>query len=273
MPIDSPAREIVGKAIRDLRLLVGLTQKALGEQVGQTQGWISRIERGRIEDITFGTAERLLGVLGARLVVAVDAPFFGDRRRQREPAHSRMSAHVARRLRREGWHVAVEVEVGGNRSRGWIDILAYHPGTRILLVIELKTEIVDIGAIQRSFSWYGREAWQAARRQGWRPERAVGCLLLLATEANDDRARANRDVLDLEFPGRAAGLTQLVRGRASRCHPQPLRSHGRSGVAASHMAAAASRGWPSRRCSVPRLRRFHALHAAGEGGSLTGTFR
>jgi transcriptional regulator with XRE-family HTH domain len=212
MRLDSSARDVVGTAIRDLRLLVGLTQKGLGAQVGQTQGWVSRIENGRIEDVTLETAERLLGVMGARLVVAVDAPFLGDRRRQREPAHSRMSAHVVRHLRRQGWQVTVEVEVGSDRSRGWIDILAYHTETRILLVIELKTEIVDMGGIQRSFSWYGREAWQAAKRSGWRPERAFGCLLLLATEANDDRARANRDVMDLEFQGRAANLTRLVAG-------------------------------------------------------------
>ncbi len=109
--------------------------------------------------------------------------------------------------------MAVEVEIGSGRSLGWIDILAYHPDTGIMLVIELKTEIHDMGMIERSFSWYGREAWQAARRQGWRPRKAVGCLLLLATEANDDRARTNRDVLDLEFAGRAPALAQVVAGQ------------------------------------------------------------
>jgi hypothetical protein len=121
-----------------------------------------------------------------------------------------MSGHVDRRLTRDGWQVATEVEVGGDRSRGWIDILAYHAATGILLVIELKTEIRDLGAIQRSLGWYEREAWHAARRLGWRPRWIVGCLLLLATDANDTRAADNRDVLAAQFGGRARDLDAIL---------------------------------------------------------------
>ena len=204
--------EVIGKAIRAIRLLVGWPQKRLGTEVGQTQGWVSRVENGRIENLTIDSAERLLGAMGARLVITVDAPFLGDRQRQRDPAHARMSAHVARHLRRQGWLVETEVEFGSHRSHGWIDVLAFHPPTGILLVIELKTEIHDMGAIQRSIRWYEREAWRAARRFGWRPGKQVGCLLLLATEANDARSTSNRDVLDAEFRGRARELTALVEG-------------------------------------------------------------
>lgn len=222
MSMDKASRETVGTAIASIRDVLGWTQGELAGRVGQTQGWISRVENGRFEDLTFTTAERLLGAMGARLVVSVDAPYLGDRQRQRDPAHSRMSAHVATRLARDGWKVATEIEVGGDRSRGWIDILAYHPATGMLLVIELKTEIRDLGAIQRSLGWYEREAWQAARRLGWRPRQIIGCLLLLATEANDIRSAANRDVLDVEFRWRAPDLSAIIAGDippggSSRC--------------------------------------------------------
>lgn len=222
MPMDQPSREVVGAGIASIRHAVGWTQEELAARVGQTQGWVSRVENGRIQDLTFSAADRLLGALGARLVVTIDAPYLGDRRRQREPAHSRMSAHVATRLSRSGWHVATEVEIGGDRSRGWIDLLAYHPSTGILLVIELKTEIHDLSAIQRSLGWYQREAWRAARRLGWRPQKVIGCLLLLATEANDIRSTGNRDVLGAEFPVRARDLDAIVTGEipadgARRC--------------------------------------------------------
>ena len=212
MPMDEPSRMVVGAGIRSIRHAVGWTQKELGARVGQTQGWVSRVENGRIEDLTFSAADRLLGALGARLVVSIDAPYLGDRRRQREPAHSRMSAYVATRLSRVGWQVATEVEIGGDRSRGWIDILAYHPSTGMLLVIELKTEIHDLSAIQRSLGWYQREAWGAARRLGWRPRKVIGCLLLLATEANDIRSTENRDVLGADFPARTRDLNAIVAG-------------------------------------------------------------
>lgn len=210
--MDRSSRDAIGAGIRSIRHAVGWTQKELGARVGQTQGWVSRVENGRIEDLTFSAADRLLAALGARLVATIDAPFLGDRRRQREPAHSRMSAYVAARLERSGWRVVTEVEIGGDRSRGWIDLLAYHPSTGILLVIELKTEIHDLSAIQRSLGWYEREAWTAARRLGWRPRKVVGCLLLLATEANDSRSTENRDVLATEFPARARDLDAVVAG-------------------------------------------------------------
>jgi hypothetical protein len=105
----------------------------------------------------------------------------------------------------------MEVEVGGDRSRGWIDVLAYHPATGWLLVIEIKTEIHDLGAIERSLGWYERDAIIAARRLGWRPTHTIGCLLLLATAANDARASANHVPIRVEFPTRARELAGLIK--------------------------------------------------------------
>lgn len=212
MPLDRPGPEIVGAAVKSMRLAIGWTQKELGARIGLSQSGVSRIERGRQQDLTFETAERLLKAMGARLVISVDAPFLGDRQRQREPAHARCSAYVAARLRQAGWEVATEVEIGGDRSRGWIDVLAYHQQTGWLLVVEIKTEIHDLGAIERWLSWYEREARLAARRLGWDPRRSVGCLLLLATQATDDRASANRDPFGVGFPLRARDLMRIVDG-------------------------------------------------------------
>jgi transcriptional regulator with XRE-family HTH domain len=160
------AVEIVGDAVRSLRETLGLTQEELGRRAGISQAMVSAVENARVGDMTFSRAERLLAVMGAKLAISVDAPFLGDRQRQREPAHARCSAHVTARLRRAGWRVATEVEVGSDRSRGWIDVLAWHPQGGLLLVIEIKTEIRDLGAIERSLGWYEREAWVAARRLG-----------------------------------------------------------------------------------------------------------
>ncbi len=116
----------------------------------------------------------------------------------------------------------MEVEVGGDRSRGWIDVLAYHPATGWLLVIEIKTEIRDLGAIERSLGWYERDAIVAARRLGWQPKHAIGCLLLLATAANDARASANGVPIGVGFPTRAHELGGLVQAGSG---PRP---HGRA---------------------------------------------
>lgn len=210
MSNDRPSREIVGHTIVSLRGAIGWTQKELGARAGLSQSEVSRVERGHCLDLTFGTAERLLRAMGARLVISVDTPLLRDRQRQREPAHARCSAYIASKLRHAGWEVATEVEVGGDRSRGWIDLLAYHPVTGWLLVIEVKTEIHDLGAIERSLGWYERDAIVAARRLGWQPRYAIGCLLLLATAANDARTSANRMPIGAGFPMRARDLAGLV---------------------------------------------------------------
>jgi transcriptional regulator with XRE-family HTH domain len=202
----------IGSIVADLRRAVGWSQRELASRASVSQALVSAIENGRLANVTFSTATRLLDAMGAKLIIDASLPFLGDRERQREPIHARCTTHVARRLERTGWQVATEVEVGGDRSRGWIDLLAYHPGNRVLLVIEIKTEIRDLGAIERSLGWYERESWAAARRLGWQPRRVMGNLMLLATQANDERIRDNKDAFAYGFPLRAGALSGVVAG-------------------------------------------------------------
>jgi transcriptional regulator with XRE-family HTH domain len=204
--------EVIGGTVRELRSTIGWTQKRLGRRAGMSQSMVSLIENAKQPDLTFATADALVAALGGRLSIAVDAPYLGDRRRQREPAHARLEAHVARRLRDAGWEIRTEVEVGGDRSRGWIDVIAWHGSSRVLLVIELKTEIHDLGQIERSLGWYERECRTVASRERWRPSRVVGCLLLLATDANDARGAENGPSIAGGFPLRSRHLDALVRG-------------------------------------------------------------
>lgn len=208
----------LGRAVRDLRRAIGWTQADLARAAGFSQAWISTIERDGSAGLLVGTAERLVAAMGGRLLWTVDAPVLADRRLQRDAGHVRCVAYVMARLRGTGWRVATEVEVGGDRSRGWIDILAHHPLSGVLLVVEVKTELHDLGAIQRTLGWYEREAWTAARRLGWRPRVVVGALLLLETMAADERVGRNRGALDAGFPGRAADLCAIIAGRVPERH-------------------------------------------------------
>jgi transcriptional regulator with XRE-family HTH domain len=199
----------VGLAVKDLRTALGWTQRTLAAKSGVSQAWISEIERGRCPDVSISTIDRLLVAMGARLLIDVKAPFLANPR-QRDVVHAKCSSFVARRLERSGWSVATEVEIGDDRSRGWIDVLAWHPATCLVLVIEVKTELLDLGAIERTIGWYEREAWAAARRLGWQPRRVLGCLVMLSTEVVEQRIRDNRSLLDREFPIRAKALAEIV---------------------------------------------------------------
>lgn len=214
MALRSPALRSVAESVRDLRHALGWSQVHLARRARVSQSLVSAVETMELEGLTFAMAARLLEAMGARLSVTVVPPYLGDRR-QRDAAHVKCTTYVGRRLEASGWVVASEVEIGGDRSRGWIDVLAYHPRSRIVLVIEVKTEIHDLGAVERTLGWYEREAWAAARRQGWQPSRIIGGLFLLATTANDDRVADNRDSFRRSFPLRARDLAPVVAGGAA----------------------------------------------------------
>jgi hypothetical protein len=71
---------------------------------------------------------------------------------------------------------------------------------------EVKTELHDAGAVQRTLGWYERSAWTAARQFGWKPRRLGSALLLLSTVRNDERLADNRTLLRQAFPARAREL-------------------------------------------------------------------
>ena len=114
--------------------------------------------------------------LVARGHASLDGP------RKSDAAHAICSGYVQRRLEAAGWEVAREVRIDDGRYHGWIDLLAYDAATGTMIVIEIKTRLDDVGAIERSMYWHLREAARAARRLGWRPRRSAGWLLSLASD-------------------------------------------------------------------------------------------
>lgn len=200
----------IGRLVRDTRRAIGWSQAELGHRAGLSQAAVSLVERNALPDLTFRSAGRLLDALGVRVALAGEQPPLRDRERQRDAAHARCVAHVRARLERSGWFVATEVEIGDGRGRGWIDLLAFHPVERVLLVIEIKTELDDLGAIERTLGRYERGAWAAARGLGWRPTASTGCLLLLHTRAVEAALGFNRLAIDQGFSVRASRLAELV---------------------------------------------------------------
>jgi transcriptional regulator with XRE-family HTH domain len=202
----------VAEVIRDACRALGWSQRELSRRSGVPQTAISRMLRGRLDSVDLDQLARIGVAVGARVRLVVDAPFLSDRARQRDVVHARCIGYVATRLRLAGWMVATEIEIRGSRGSGWIDVLAMHPASGRLLVIEIKTEIDDLGRIQRTLGWYEHEAWAAARRLGWRPRRTIATLLLLATQANDRRLRENRELVRVGFPGDASSVRAVLAG-------------------------------------------------------------
>jgi transcriptional regulator with XRE-family HTH domain len=196
----------IGSVIRTSRIEHGWSQRELADRLGTTQSEISRMESGIRHHLDVRLASAALDLLGIRMQLDGATLGLAGRREQRDLVHSRCCGHVARQLGGLGWEVRQEVEIGTGRYRGWIDLLAYRSEDRCLLCGEIKTEIDDLGRIQRTLTWYEREAWDAARPFGWRPHKVASALLILCSTENDARVRSNRELLAQTFPNRAREL-------------------------------------------------------------------
>ena len=201
----------MARSVKDGRHAVGWSQRELARRARVSRQMVGRVERASVSP-SLEVSSRLFGALGIEAELVVRVPFLIDRHRQRDPAHARCAAYVQRRLEKAGWNVRREVEVVHGRSHGWIDILAFEPRSATVLVIEIKTQLEDLGQTERTLGWYEREAPAAARRLGWRPRRVSSWLLLLATDAVDCRIAENRDALNAAFPGRAPDVMGWLRG-------------------------------------------------------------
>jgi transcriptional regulator with XRE-family HTH domain len=204
--------QVIGATVKTAREEARWSQDELSERLQISQSMISRLEAGRCRFLDMRLASSALDLLGVR--VSFDGQTIGlaGRREQNDFVHAACAGYSARRLTPLGWQVRLEVEVGSGRYRGWIDVLAFHEERRCLLVIEIKTELDDVGRIQRTLGWYGREAWEAAQSFGWRPRTATRALVLLDSVENDARVQANRGALKAVLPGTARDLEELVIG-------------------------------------------------------------
>ena len=157
----------LGSAIRQVRVRRGWRQSDLARRSGVGQATISRIERGHLGTLTLDR----LRAIGATLDIRVDVLGrwrAGDLDRLLNSGHSGLHESVARAFRDlPEWISSPEVSFSIYGERGVIDILAWHPRLRALLVIELKTDIADVNEFVGTADKKRRLAIDVARERGW----------------------------------------------------------------------------------------------------------
>jgi hypothetical protein len=123
-------------------------------------------------------------------------------------AHADLTEQMLSRLRALGWEIATEVSFNIRGERGSIDILAFHPATGSLLVIEIKSVVPDLQAMLGVLDRKVRLAADIARERGW-IVRSVSRLLVLPDDRTS-RRRVDRHAVtfDAVLPAR----TLEVRG-------------------------------------------------------------
>jgi hypothetical protein len=82
----------------------------------------------------------------------------------------------------------------------------------VLLIIEVKTRLDDLGGLQRQLGWYERRALTTARTLGWAPQRISTWLVCLASAEVDGVLDRQRDLFAHGFPARARDMLGLASG-------------------------------------------------------------
>jgi transcriptional regulator with XRE-family HTH domain len=198
---------------RQARADLDVTQRELAAAVGVSRTYVAAIEGGRANP-SLALVDRIGAALGIEFELIGASPIvpFGEAKRPRDGMHARCSGYVQRRLAGHGWLVAREVEVREGRFHGWIDLLAFDPRTGVLLVIEVKTSLDDIGRLERQLGWYERLARTTEPARGWRPRELASWVLVLATTEVDVAMSMHRDVLRRAFPCRASEMRAVLAG-------------------------------------------------------------
>jgi transcriptional regulator with XRE-family HTH domain len=184
----------IGRVVRALRHRLGWRQQDLGSRAGVSQGFVSLVERGRIGNLTVDRSRSVCGCLDARLVITVQWRG-GDLDRLLDEGHATLVGRISALLEGLGWETGTEITFSEFGERGSIDVLAWHPATRTLLVVEDKSELASIEETLRTHDVKVRLAPKiAVERGGWKPA-AVGRLLVLPDLSTPRRRVARHDAV------------------------------------------------------------------------------
>lgn len=195
----------IGLALRRIRLRRDERQADVAARAGVTQSTYSLAERGHLDRMSLATLRRIVASLEIRLDL-IPRWRGGDVDRLVNGRHAVMGAQVTDRLRAAGWEVAPEVSFNHFGERRVIDLLGWNAVARALLIVELKTEVVDANDLLATMDRRLRLGRQIARDRGWDPTTVSGWVVIADSRTNRRHVHALAPLLRSAFPedGRAA---------------------------------------------------------------------
>lgn len=199
-----------GLGVRALRHRRHWTQAELAGRTGASRSVIGRIERGQADRVAVHMLQRVAAELGAR--VDVRLLWHGEGLdRLLDARHATLVDRTLDLLVRQAWTAATEVSFNLRGERGSIDILAFHPPTGALLVVEVKSVVPDMQAMLVALDRKGRLGGEIARGRGWRATSVTRLLVL----PDDRTARRRVDALATTFrsvlPARTVEIRRWIR--------------------------------------------------------------
>lgn len=201
-----------GRIVRARRLKLRLRQRDVGTRAGVAQSVVSAVENGRLEAVSLRAIRRVARVVGIDLELDARLPA-GEAARLLDGAHAGLVELIARRLRQSSWEVVSEFTFSVYGERGSVDLIGWHPASKTLAIIEVKTRIVDV---QDLLSAHDRKVRLVPRlladERGWKPSGVARILVLPRTSANRNALERHRTTIASAYPDTTfAARTWVVR--------------------------------------------------------------
>lgn len=200
-----------GAALRAARVKRRMTQRELATLAGVSASSVSRLERGLLETLAVRTIRAIGKVLGVSIEL-LPRSRAASLERVANSAHAALTEAVVRWLGSfSGWSIRAEVGFSNYGDRGVIDLVCWHAGRRALLVIELKTELVDINGLLGALDRYARNAVVAVTPLGWRPLTVARLLVIGESDHGRARVRAHASLFNAALPDRVRAVRAWLR--------------------------------------------------------------
>jgi transcriptional regulator with XRE-family HTH domain len=201
----------IGSTFRAIRIELRLRQSDVAARAGVCQQTVSNIERGRFgavqTDVLASVAEAIQADLA--LTVRWRGPKLArllDRR------HAQLQNRVAGLVADAGWEVHAEESFNLYGERGSVDILAWQPERRALLVVEIKSELVDLQDTIRTLDMKARVVPEAMlRSRSWRPSAIAAVLVLPDATVSRNAVARHAALLAAALPARTMAVRRWVR--------------------------------------------------------------
>jgi transcriptional regulator with XRE-family HTH domain len=189
----------VGAAFRAVRLRRGLRQADVALAADVAEGLVSSFERGRFGTATISAVRRVAALL--EIEIDLWARWQGgELDRLINVRHNLLAEAVTRYLSDLGWVVEPEVSFSYYGERGVIDLFAWHPATATILIVEIKTDIVDAQELLGTLDRKTRLARRIARDRGLKPTTVATWLVVADGSTNRKRVARFSSLLRAALP-------------------------------------------------------------------------
>lgn len=197
--------------VRSERRRIGLRQADVAARAGVSRSTVSRVENGLLAELSVRATRSVAAAVGIQLPFAPRSLRGASIERQVDWRHAALVEAVVARLALIGWETVVEFSFNDYGDRGSADILARHPETCAMLIVETKSDLRNVQETLHALDIKRRVVPRLVlAEKGWGVD-SLGVVMVLA-DLRVERQRVDRhsSTFDTALPARTVEVRRWL---------------------------------------------------------------